>query len=516
MPRVLTNTVSLAYSREVDLNTASGVWNTLEPNDIQTFGAELSTTARNPISKNRQRLKGLVTDLDSSVEISSDLTMSVFRDFIAGFCFATGINSDVTQIKSTAAATAANTYAVTSITASQSPKLEVSVLLWVTGGVYKENNGLKIIKTDVQTGVATIAVLENLTNETADFRVSFTGYRTSSTWTWDAVLSRATLLASGVGTRLSALGLTPGAVIHIGSIVSPGDIDIINGFTRAAASDMVGYARCIALTASAVVFDRVDPALQFTDSSAQSVDILFGEFFRNVPTDDSEFFEQSFQFELNYPNLGDSDTNRYQYSKGNFCNSMTFNLAMSDKAEIAHGFIGTDTENPVETRKPGADSPIPPTQIKAFNTSSDVARLRVLDVDGDGITTDFKSLSLKINNNVSPEKVIGLLGAKYLNTGNFEVDIEAQLLFTDSAVVNKIRCSETVSMDFIFRNDDGTISVDIPAMTIGGGGVDYPINASVLINTKSLAYIDPVTKTSIGVSIFPLPLPNAGTCGFVE
>lgn len=524
MGRVLTNTVALAYTPEESLNVPGTDWTTLEPNDITTYGAKLTTISRNPISKNRQRLKGLVSDLDSAVEFNADLTVSAFRDFIAGFCFSVGINSDVTQIPSTAAITASDTFAIPALTAGQAGTLAVNTLLWVTGGLYDDNNGLKVVKTSAATGGTTLAVVENLVDETADFRVSFTGFRaTSITWVWDPLLQRGSLIDTAIGTNLQSRGLIPGTVIHIGSIEAKGDSIIINGFQNAVANDMIGYARCIDISPDVVIFDKVDAELQFTDSTAPStpVDILFGEYFRNVPTDDPDFLTQSYQFELGYPNLGIiptpgplGDYNQYQYSKGNYCSTVSFEVPLADKAILNFGFIGTDTDNPVDSlgRKAGTDSPNSPTQNNAFNTSSNVIRLRVLEEDEQGITTDFKSLTLTINNNVSPEKVIGVLGTKFLNIGNFEVNIEAQLVFTNPAVINKIRCNERVSMDFILRNEDGSISVDIPAMTMGDGSVNYPVGESVLISTSSQAYIDPNTKTSIGISLFPLPLPTTEVC----
>ncbi len=52
MPRVLTNNFSLAYNIETSLGVPGTVWFLLEPNSISTFGADITTVARDPISKN--------------------------------------------------------------------------------------------------------------------------------------------------------------------------------------------------------------------------------------------------------------------------------------------------------------------------------------------------------------------------------------------------------------------------------------------------------------------------------
>ena len=104
--------------------------------------------------------------------------------------------------------------------------------------------------------------------------------------------------------------------------------------------------------------------------------------------------------------------------------------------------------------------------------------------------------------------MLGTLGAKFMNTGNFEVDIEAQLLFSNPAVVEAIRQNRRLTMDFSIQNDDGAFMVDIPSLTLGGGGRDFPVNESILINTTAQAYGDTTFGNSLSVSMFPF-VPSA-------
>jgi hypothetical protein len=490
----------------------------MEPNAINTFGSTITTVARDPISKNRQRRKGTVTDLDSAVEIDTDLTLSAFRDFIEGFVFATGINSDVTELAATGAETTTDSYeGLTALSAAQADKMEIDTLLWVTGGLTAANNGLKTVDADIVSTATAITVVENLVDETASFVISLAGFKISAasspTWDWAAPgAAQATLAHTGITAALQALGVIPGMLMHIGSIAAAGDTTIVNAFENAAANDMFGYARVVSFPdADSVVFDKVDAALQFDDAVAPStaVDLLFGEFIRNVPVDDADFLERSFQFEGEFPNLGPGSTDEFEYAIGNFCNSLSFELPLADKATVTFGFIGTDTEPPVVSgsRKTGASTATDPLNTGAFNTSSDIARLRITDVDETGLTTDFKSITLTLNNNVSPEKVLGQLGAKFMNTGNFEVDLDAQLLFTSGDVIERIRDNTTVTMDFLIKNDDGVIALDIPSLTLGAGDREFPVNESVLINTTGQAFLDPTLNTSVGITLIPVPLP---------
>jgi hypothetical protein len=519
MGRVLTNNVELSYTFETSLGVAGTTWFKAEPNDISTFGADITKVARNPISQDRQRRKGTTTDLDSSVEFEADLTMSSMRDFIEGFCFATGINTNATQLASTTVTDGAagdDSYdGMTALTAAQAAIFDADTLIWVNGMATAANNGLHVIATGATAADTGLLVgTGTLAAETgATAQISLAGYRAPAadtvTWTWASPYG--TLNATGLATAIQAAGLVVGQMVHIGSIASLAGA-IQNGFENATANDMYGYARVSSFTdADNVVFDKCDTALQFTDGTdpATAVDICFGEFIRNVPVSDSEFLERSFQFEAAMPNLGDgtggNTDEAYQYAKGNFCNSAAFNLPLTNKATVTFGFIGTDTDNPTTTRKSGASVATAPTQTGALNTSSDIARLRVTEADEDGITTDFKSLTLTLNNNVSPEKVLGTLGAAYVNTGNFEVDIEASMLFSNPLVINKIRDNETVTMDFVVKNDDGVIAVDVPSMTLGGGGLELPVNESVIINSTGEAFNDATLGTSVGISLIPVP-----------
>lgn len=515
MGRVLTNNVAMAYAIETALGTPSTSWVKLEPNAVSNFGAEISTVARSPISANRQRRKGTVVDLDSSVEFEADITLSSFRDFIEGFCFSTGVNSDVTELSATAAETTGDTYTVAALTAAQANKFEIDTLIWVEGFTNAANNGLKVLDTDAATSATSIAVADNLVTEAsppANARLSFAGHRIAAldapSWTYAAPL--ATLTLTGIGTALTALGLTPGQFVHVGSINAAGDTAIVRAFSNTVANDMFGWARVKQITANAIIFDKLDNALKFTDAAiSTAVDLLFGEFIRNVQTSSGEYLERSFQFEAAFPNLDTGGGAKYAYAKGNFCDEVQFQLPLTDKAVATFGFIGTDTDNPVAagSRKAGASSAENPTDVAAFNTSSDIARLRVTDTDEAGLTTDFKDLTLTLRNNVSPEKVLGTLGAAYINTGNFEVDFETQVVFTNSEVIDRIRDNTSVTLDFILKNADGVIAVDIPSLSLGDGSYDFPINESVLLNTTGTAEEDGTFGTSIGVSILQVPLP---------
>lgn len=503
MARSLTNNFSAAYAVEDSIGVlpAQPIWKLLEPNTINTFGATITTVERAPISKIRSRRKGTVTDLDSAVEHDADWTMDSFEDFISGFIFANWRYSagQVVSIKSgalsenLAAAATADDFQHDALTEA----LLEGTLIYTRGFVNPLNNGLFEVTTgSTTTSTPTLAgtlVDETPSNETAA-QMETAGFRFTDL-TWDDTLKA---IGSAL-VDLTTLDLSPGQFIRVGS----GDNDFTNGAIMG---------RVVAVTAALVTLDKITnlgtPAGTLDGGgaeSASSVDLLYGRFYRDVSVDDADFVEQSYTFEGAFNNLQNPDGtgDMYEYAKGNLANQVTFNLPLTDKATISFAFIGTDADTPSTTRAQNGDTPQNAVKTSALNTSADIARLRITDVDEAGLTTCFKSMSLTLNNNVSPEKCLGNLGASFMNTGNFFVDLEAELLFTNADVIARIKANTTVSMDFGVENDDGAVWVDIPSMTLGNGARSFPVNESILVSLSGQAFGDATLGTSVGVSLFP-------------
>ena len=519
MGRVLTNNSSFRYALEGTETVGSrGIgflpgedpgdgggsiagspsWKDIEPNEIPQFGSSIETVSRNPIRTSRGRQKGTISDLDSAVELDADLTLDSFLDFAEAMCFATFNNVDLVFLGSNADTTG-DTYAVSALTSTQADKLQVSAsvnsLLYARGYSNAANNGIKTLATDASSSDTSLAVSENLVTETApaNARLEIGGAEFA-----DGVMSLTVAAAvNGVSGRIGTLDMSP---------VSPASLGLeVNQVIFVKLTSVIeGYARIKEVGATSLTLDRMSSALVDSAPTGDTTQIRFGQSVRDFPTSSSRFLERSYQFEAQYPGLAaDGVSDAYEYARGNFLSTIAISADLADKTLISLGFIGTDTDTPTESRKTNASSSRAAQGTEAFSTVADFARLVINDIDEDSLTSDVKTVELSVNNNVSPEKVLNNLGAKFVNFGNFEVDLSMQIIFSDANVLSRIRNNTTVGMDLFFANNDGTIAFSIPSMTLGDGSKDLPVNETVLLNLTGEAFEDTVTGASLAVSYIP-------------
>lgn len=523
MGQVLVNDVGLSCAVESSPGVLPGspLWFQLEPNAITSLGAEITTVARNPISRLGQRRKGTIVDLDAGTEHDADLTISAMVLFAEAFLHAIAVNTEMTFRAANVDATG---YIIPAATATQAGKLQFTSggpisLVWGAGYANAANNGAHALTADtamsgtaiafsgavVETAPANAEVsIMGIRGKAGDLRITVSG-------------ATATLTSNNAGAtaiNFTTLGLTVGQKIHVGGLLAA------NQFAGAGAVKSLGYARITSIAANSLGLDKLDARLITSDGTDTgsggtpvAVDLLFGRFIRNVPVSNTtEYLRRSFMFEESSPNLYETEPptpvanpDGFVYVKGCRANEMTWRMPGQNKSDIGFGFVGLNADDPVNNsaRKTNAASALAPLFTGAFNTSADFARLRLEDVDATGLSTDFKDMTVTVANNIAPEKVLGRLGARYINKGNFELDIETTALFNNPLVPARIKANTRATMDWILRNDDGAIAVDLPSCTIGNGGREYPLNESVKITLEVAAFVDPVLGTSMSISLFP-------------
>lgn len=503
MGRVVTNGMTISYAREASPGVLPGSpsWFELEPNAVNNFGTDVSKTARTPISKSRVRRKGSVTDADSAVEFEADFTLTHIRHFIEQFLFAKAVGGD----SYFTTAVAGGGYTVPALSAAQAGRMiygapSAKTLLFARGFATAANNGLKVLGAAPAGGATTLTVA-GLTNEVPDAKamsqVDIAGIRGAP---GDLKIDANGDLTSIV-LNFTATGITKGQVIHIGGL------DVLNRFFTAA---NYGFARVINVAANKLTLSKRDQAFTVDDGTTTgagganvAIDILFGQFVRNVRSDAGDYLDATVQFELSSPNLMAGGATGYEYAASGYANALSIAIPLSGKATVTFGFLCQTTTKPATARAANAANAKFGGQTAAFGTASDIARLRVQDIDEAGLSTDFKSATMTLTNNVTAEKVLGFLGPKYFSFGDLEADVENQMLFTNADVLERIRCNKTVGFDWVLRNGDGGAAFDLPTGTMTGGGREYPANQSVLLNDTFAAHQEDGYGYTLGVSFFP-------------
>src|SRR5690606_3994791 len=122
-------------------------------------------------------------------------------------------------------------------------------------------------------------------------------------------------------------GIAVGQIIHVGGLSAE------NQFFEA---ENTGFARVRLVEEHKLTLDRRDQAFVEDDGTDDNdggtglrIDILFGQFVRNVGVLDSDYREFSNQFELASPNLMEGPATGYEYSLGNYADSLSISIPLT-------------------------------------------------------------------------------------------------------------------------------------------------------------------------------------------
>lgn len=496
MGAVNTNSISLAITEETSIGVlpSSVVAEYMEPNEVGDYGADITTVARNPISKDRQNRKGTITDVSSTVSVTMDTTASHMLAVLPGAMFAEWY-SRPHWLRTNVAASSSG-FSVTGGTPSD---VKAGDILFARGFRNGGNNGLFIVDSVSGSTIAVVGAGSMVTEfggpatslhlvghqfAAGDLGVDSNGNLTTTTF------------------DLTTLGLERGQAVFVGGLTDS---------TAFATKADHGLARVQDVSENLLTLDKRQQTYSADDGDGKTIQLFYGWFLRNVPLDHEKFKEHFYQFELAYPGLMDGDATGYEYATGNLINTLELSLPLSDKSTMSVETFGKDVEDITETRKNWTINN--PLFTEAYSTTSDFMRLRIQNVDETGLTTLLKEATLNINNNAGGENVLGKLGPEFVNYGNFDITLETTAVFTNAAAVSKIRNNCTVTADFCIVNNDAGFYFDIPAMTLGDGSRDFAVNEKIKITLNSNAFGDTSLGYTLSQTFFPyLPTDKAAVC----
>lgn len=479
--KIDSNVTGLRYAEEASLRTLPGspVFHPLEPNSYSDFGGQISTVARNPINPSRQRKKGVTTDLDASGGFNQDLTMNNTTRLMQGFFFA-----DIREKKTTAPMNGTAT-AITGVTSADDTYaadtgltgFAAGALVLATGFGVTANNGLKSVSSaSTATALVVNEALEDEASPPATAKVETVGFEFPEGDVSIALNGALVRLVSS-GTDLTTLGLIPGEWVFLG-----GDS------ASARFENNSGFARIGTLTETYLEFDKVSWTPQVEAAGTKEIRIFFGSVLKNED-DPSLIKRRTYHVERT---LGqDANGTMSEYLVGAVPNELTLNIAQADKVNIDLTFVAVDNEQRTGQQgvKAGTRPALDPAD--AFNTSSDFSRIKLASVTADAAPDPLfafaTEMTLTINNNVTPNKAIGVLGAFDTSAGTFEVGGSMTAYFADVNAVKAVRDNADITMDIIMLKRNAGMLFDIPLLSLGDGRLSVEQDQAITLPLETNA-----------------------------
>ena len=484
LTKIDSNVTGLRYCEEDSYKVVSGdeIWYPLEPNSYSDFGGQITTVARNPINPSRQRKKGVVTDLDASGGFETDITQTNLQDLMQGFMFA-----DLRRKAEFEAVTNVDATGDTYDAASGLDVFAVNDLVFASGFGDAANNGLKLVTSvtsDTDIGVAE-ALVDDASPATGHKLVRVGVQGAAGDIDVDASGSRPQLTSTLAD--FTDWGLVPGEWIYIG-----GDTGGAAGNQFLTAANN-GFARVFSVSANALVLDKTEATMVTEASTAETVQIFFGRVLKNE-SDSTNIVRRTYQLErqLGAPDDASPSDIQAEYVVGCVPSEFEFNIPTAEKAMANLSFIGATNETIDGPTSLKAGTRPDLVEADAFNTSSDVPRIHLAvysaaDAAPTALFAYVTDLTVTINNNVSPNKAIGVLGAFEVTAGTFEVGGAMTAYFADVAAIDAVKNNSDVTLDFHMVKDNAGLTIDLPLISLGDGRPNVEQDQAITIPLETNA-----------------------------
>lgn len=470
--KVDSNVTGLAFAEEQTLRAlpVTPVWYPLEPNSYKDFGGQIATVARNPINPSRQRKKGVTTDLDASGGFTQDLTLTNSTRLLQGFFFA-----DAREKPSTAKLTAA-AIPLTSVSATQL-LAAAGLATFLTGHIVlvsnlgtASNNGLKTVTASAAGSITTAEALTAEASPPAAAKVEVVGFKFPAASVAITMVGGLPRMTSAT-TDLTTLGFVRGEWIYVGGDGGAGNKFVNNN----------GFARINQIAVGYLEFDKTSWTPLAEVSTGLTISIFMGLVIKNESAANL-IKRRTYNVERT---LGsDADGVMSEYLVGAVPNELTVNMPQAEKITMDLSFVAVDNEQRTGLVgvKTGTRVTLPPSD--AFNTSNDFSRIKMSLVSAANAAPTplfayCTELSLNINNNVTPNKAVGVLGAFDTSAGTFEVGGKLTAYFADVTAVQAVRDNSDVTLDMVMVKNNTGLLWDIPLLSLGDGRLsveqDQPI-----------------------------------------
>jgi len=517
------NTTGLSFAYEATPNVLPGtpIWIPMEPNSYNNFGGSLTRLTREPITTGRQKKKGVISDLEAAGSWNQDLTQNNLAALLPAFFFA---DYRLKGEAKNAIGTTTNTFSMTATgsvftrvggTIDLSAQFAVGDMVHITGFADPANNGVFVVDAlsattldlaDVVTGTASTLVDEAATANAGAVKVGIEGDAA------DIVVDSSATLPALTSTTydFTTLGIIPGEWVYIG-----GD-NATSSFATAANN---GYARVRSVAANRVVFDKTEATWVTDAGTGKQIHIYVGRVLKNETGTLITKKYLQLERQLGAPDDASPGDVQSEYLTGALANEFTMQVPTANKVNLDVSVVASTSETRNSTLGVKAGTRVTAAAITgdAINTSTDVPRIKLHAIDPvnsnpSPLFAYAENLSITVNNGVTPDKAVGVLGGFDTSIGDFAVTGDLTVYFANVAAVEAVRANADVTLDYHLVAENAGISVDIPLIALGNAQVDIQAGTSIKLPLSAEAATAESIDTNLNhtlLIVFFDYLPNA-------
>ena len=472
----------------------------MEPNSYDDFGAEISLTARQPLSKDRQQKKGVVTGEESAGGFQNDFTMTEgVIEALSGFMFA----EPRRKRGATATAVTGTGYTV----AAGGAAYLAGDIVFVTGSPVGANNGLKVVGTG---STGTEIKVAGLTADANPVTIKHVGFQFVA---GDASIDTAAFSFPALLTAakdLTQLGLIPGEIVFVG-----GD-GAANRFNDTKNS---GWCRVKSVAEHAIYFDKTDFDMVDDIGTGKSLQVFFGDVLKNETGSDIVAKTYRVERSLGAPDLDAPLAIQGDALKAAMANELSISIPEKEIITLDFGFMAGDyvTLKSTDGLYPGTREVLK--EQDAFNSSGDIKRERLAVYPAPGANTAapaplfalVQETNININNNATGVSAHKYVGFVEITEGMFEFSGDITAYFASIEACEAVRQNKDVTYDLaLFKNNAGW-ALDMPMITLGNGRLELEPNEPIRIPLDMQASTGAKYDTNMnhtGLFVFFAYLPN--------
>lgn len=290
-------------------------------------------------------------------------------------------------------------------------------------------------------------------------------------------------LSGGTGISLKSYG------VSVGEWVCIGDDTTITQFATAANN---GLKRIRVLGDNYLTFDKSTLSMVTDAGTGKTIRLIMGRAIKNEQG--SLIVRKSYQFERTLGAPDDASPNAVQaeYLTGCIADQLEINVKQADKVTAKLSFLSKDyqTRNAGTGVKSGTRLVLQ--EADAYNSTSHVVRaslavINPLSATPSDLFAYMMDLQLTINNNVSPNKAVKVLGAFDNTAGTFEVDASMTAYFASVDALATVRNNSDVTLDFTFAAANKGLTFDLPLVSVGDALADVKQDTAIMVPIKTAA-----------------------------